>query len=235
MTMSAVSIDAPTTHDAPESSRVRSRPAFAALDAVTTRQAFGPRHVLVRQGDPADRVFFVDRGRVKSVMRSVEGTNSALEVLGPGQLFGETALLDGDQHYATTVTGMDRGEVRVVGRAEFHAWLEQYPQEGAKLLAAMTQRITHLAERVDSSSLALPRRLARVLMLLLAELGAPEAEAVREPLNVSQQDLGEFVGAARESVNRQLRAWEREGIVELRRGRVVVTNFGALDDLSHKA
>ncbi len=237
MTMTAFSmVDGATATQTREPSQVRGRSAQEVLDARAVRHTFGPRQVIIRQGDPAQRVYLVDLGRVKSVMRSVEGSNSALEVLGPGLIFGEAALLDGEPVYTTTVTGMERGEMRSIDRADFLAWLDEYPRESLRLLSTMTSRVRLLSERVDISSVALPRRLARMLLLLLAEIGSPaDAGAAREPLNVSQQDLGEFVGAARESVNRQLRSWEREGIVQLRRGRVVVTNPTALDDLSHKA
>jgi CRP/FNR family cyclic AMP-dependent transcriptional regulator len=197
---------------------------------------FGPRQVIVRQGEPANRVFVVERGRLKSVIRSAEGTNAALEILGPGQMFGEAALLAGDTHYATTVVGMNEGELRSIDRPAFLAWLGRYPAESRQLLMGMSRRIAGLSQRVETSTLALPRRLARVLLLLVAELGTPaEPDAFNDPLNVSQQELGEFAGATRESVNRQLCAWEREGVVALRRGRVVVTNPNVLRNLSDKA
>ena len=228
------------------------RPAWFSALAPVARQAFeshattltfSPRQVVVKQGDIADRVFLIQQGRVKAKVGGPEGHDAALEVLGPGQMFGEVALLDDVPRYGTTVTGMDKGELLVVPRDDFRALLNEYPQESMELLTAMTRRVHHLSERVESSSLGLPRRLARVLMLLLAELSAPvdldlAADAMRtpgrDPLNVSQQDLGEFVGAARESVNRQLKSWQRQGIVDLRRGRVVIVDPGALTTIGKR-
>ena len=220
-------------HEAP---RPEGQSPSEALHEIATPIMFGPRQVIVRQGEPANRVFVVERGRLKSLIRSVQGTNAAIEILGPGQVFGEAALLAGDPHYATTVVGMNDGELRSIDRLAFLAWLDRYPAESRQLLMVMSRRIAELSQRVETSALALPRRLARVLLLLVAELGSPaESDALNTPLHVSQQELGEFVGATRESVNRQLCAWEREGVVALRRGRVVVRNPNVLRNLSDKA
>jgi CRP-like cAMP-binding protein len=107
--------------------------------------------------------------------------------------------------------------------------LESSPAIAVKLLDVLAQRLRRLSQRSeDAAFLDVPSRLARSLLDLATRFGesvrAPSKE-IRISLKLSQQELGDLVGATRESVNKHLSDWTRQGIVKLQAGRMVISDI----------
>jgi CRP-like cAMP-binding protein len=140
--------------------------------------------------------------------------------LGPGDLFGEVAVLDGQSRTADATAG-EPSELFVLRREDFLAFLEREPKVAIKIMMLLCQRIRWQSERMEESVLQpLPVRLARRLCALASDFGSE--------VHISQEQLGVFVGAARESVNRQLQLWRKDGILDLQRGRILLQNMTKL-------
>src|SRR6266446_3717867 len=135
---------------------------------------------------------------------------------------GEMLFQKGDPGGA--LFGVRRGqptELFVLRREDFLAHLEREPRVAIKLIQLLCQRIRWMSERMEESVLQpLPVRLARRLCALASDFGSE--------VHISQEQLGVFVGAARESVNRQLQQWRKEGILDLQRGRILLQNMTKL-------
>ena len=109
-------------------------------------------------------------------------------------------------------------ELFVLRRKDFLAHLEREPRVAIKLIELLCQRIRWMSERMEESvSQPLPVRLARRLCALASDFGAE--------VHISQEQLGVFIGAARESVNRQLQQWRKDGILDLQRGRMLLLSM----------
>jgi CRP-like cAMP-binding protein len=153
--------------------------------------------------------------------------------MGPGEVFGEVAVLDGEPRSAT-ITALEPCELVIIQRNDFFHFLERAPQAAIKLLEVLARRLRRLSERVeDTAFLDVPGRLAKQLVRLAERYGQKEGEGVCIELKLSQQELGDLVGATRESVNKQLRAWVAEAIVEQSRGKIVILDLEALRDMGH--
>src|SRR6516162_9848455 len=149
-----------------------------------------------------------------------DGSRLTLNFMGPGDLFGEVAVLDGQNRTADATAG-EPTELFVLRREDFLSHLEREPKVAIKIIQLLCQRIRWQSERMEESMLqALPVRLARRLCALAADFGSE--------VHISQEQLGIFVGAARESVNRQLQAWRKDGILDLQRGRILLQNLTRL-------
>jgi CRP/FNR family transcriptional regulator, cyclic AMP receptor protein len=143
-----------------------------------------------------------------------------MNVLRAGDLFGEIAVLDGQPRTADAMAS-EPSELFVVRRNDFLKYLECEPRVAVKLIALLCQRIRWTSDRFEESILLpLQVRLARRLCVLATDFGSEVC--------ISQEQLGIYVGAARESVNRQLQQWRRQGILELRRGRILLLNANRL-------
>jgi CRP/FNR family cyclic AMP-dependent transcriptional regulator len=176
--------------------------------------------MLFQKGDNGDALFGVRRGQIRIEAGSSDGSRLTLHFLGPGELLGEVAVLDGQQCTADATAGEDT-ELFVLRREDFLAYLEREPRVAVKLITRLCQRIRWMSERMEESVLQpLPVRLARRLCALASDFGLE--------LHISQEQLGIFVGAARESVNRQLQHWRKDGILDLQRGRIMLLNMGRL-------
>jgi len=129
-------------------------------------------------------------------------------------------VLDGQSRSADAAAG-EPTELFVLRREDFLAFLEREPKVAIKIIMLLCQRIRWQSERMEESMLQpLPVRLARRLCALAADFGSE--------VHISQEQLGVFVGAARESVNRQLQLWRKDGILDLQRGRILLQNLNKL-------
>jgi CRP/FNR family transcriptional regulator, cyclic AMP receptor protein len=199
------------------------------LAAIAVRKRYGAREVVLRKGDPALQLFVIASGRLKAISEAGDGRHAGLSIMGPGEVFGEIALLDGEPRSAT-ITTLERCELFIIGRNDFLHFLERSPGAAIELLRVLAQRVRRLSERVEDHFRELPGRLARLLARLAEDHGIREpGGAVRIDLKLSQQELADLVGASRESVNKQLRAWVAEGWLEQRKGRLVICDPGRLE------
>jgi CRP-like cAMP-binding protein len=183
-------------------------------------QLLGLGEVLFQKGDPGDALFGVRRGQIRIETGASDGSRLTLNFMGPGDLFGEVAVLDGQNRTADATAG-EVSELFVLRREDFLAFLEREPQVAVRLIELLCQRIRWMSERMEESVLQpLPVRLARRLCALASDYGSE--------VHISQEQLGIFVGAARESVNRQLQHWRKDGILDLQRGRILLQNMNKL-------
>ena len=190
------------------------------ISSLCHTQNLGVGEMLFQKGDAGDALFGVRRGQIRIETGASDGSRLTLNFLGPGDLFGEVAVLDGQSRTADATAG-EQTELFVLRREDFLAHLEREPRVAIKLIQLLCQRIRWMSERMEESVLQpLPVRLARRLCALASDFGSE--------VHISQEQLGVFVGAARESVNRQLQQWRKEGILDLQRGRIQLMNMTKL-------
>lgn len=190
--------------------------------AFATERRFPRGTTLVAKGDPGTSMMAVLAGRLRITSATPEGKEVTLNTIGPGEIVGEIALLDGKPRSADVVAVEDT-TVLVIERADFLPFLLRHP-----VLVEATLAV--LCERVRSTSLALEEialfdltaRLARLLSKLAADYGRPAAEGVRIELKFSQSDLAALVASSRESVNKQLAQWRSAGLIGTDAGHITV-------------
>jgi len=176
--------------------------------------------IVFQKGDIGDALFGIRRGQIRIETGTAAGGRLTLNFLGAGDVFGEIAALDGQTRTADAMAS-EASELFVVRRNDFLTYLESEPQVAVKLIELLCQRIRWASDRFAESVLQpLQVRLARRLCALAADFGSE--------VHISQEQLGTYVGAARESVNRQLQQWRQQGILEIRRGRILLLNANRL-------
>jgi CRP/FNR family cyclic AMP-dependent transcriptional regulator len=186
------------------------------------------QEVLFRKGDPGTSMMFVLRGRVKVCTHSEDGKELIFNLFGPGQVFGEIALLDGSERTADAVT-MESSELLVLERRDFVPFLLDHPEACLRLMTVLCQKLRQTSELLEEALfLEGPSRLARRLVHLAEVFGTPVADGIRIDLHLSQQQLGNIVGMSRESMNKQLRQWREEDLIRIERGYYVVVDLDAL-------
>jgi CRP/FNR family transcriptional regulator, cyclic AMP receptor protein len=194
--------------------------AIGSIAGLCTRRQLDAGEVLFQKGDKGDALYGVRRGRIRIETGTAAGGRLTLNMLGPGDLFGEIALFDGQPRTADAVSA-EPSELFMVRRSDFLAYLEREPRITVRLLELLCQRIRWVSDRMEEAVLLpLHARLARRLCALADDFGSE--------VHISQEELGIYVGAARESVNRQLQEWRRAGIIELRRGRISLLDMDRL-------
>ena len=189
------------------------------------------RTVLFRKGDPGTHMVVVVRGRVKVCTHSEDGKELVLNLINPGEVVGEIALLDGSDRTADAVTLTD-SDLLILERRDFIPFLQRHPDACMRLFAVLCARLRKTSELLEEALfLEGSSRLAKRLVHLAEIFGKPVPGGVRVDIPLSQQQLGNMVGMSRESMNKQLKHWRHDNLIRIEDGRYVLTNLDALRDM----
>lgn len=206
--------------------------ALAELAATAHYLRLETDQTLFLKGDPGHQLFIVARGVIRISSTSDDGKETTLNLMHSGQMFGEVAVLDGQDRTANAIAH-EPSELLVIERRELMAFLDRNPEAMRRMLVAVCARLRWISEALeDAHFLDFPRRLAKRILLLAKLFGHPHSEGgIRIAVQLSQQDLAELLVVTRESVNRQLRQWESDGLMTLRGGYLVVTDIARLETI----
>jgi len=182
-----------------------------------------PRGMTIFQkGDTGDSMMAVLLGRVRISAISSDGKEITLNVINPGEVFGEIALLDG-QPRSADASAIEDTALLVVERRHLVPFLRANEDLYLRLLAVLCARLRNTSMALEAIALLdLPGRLARLLLKLAGDYGHPAPGGVRIDVKLSQRDLATLVASTRESVNKQLRVWRDDGVVDLSSGYIVL-------------
>jgi CRP/FNR family transcriptional regulator, cyclic AMP receptor protein len=194
------------------------------------------KHMVLKRGatlfakdDPGNSLYAVISGTVKLSVSSPDGRNAILNLVGPGEVFGEMSVLDG-QPRSADATANTNCEIFVIDRRDFLPFVRSQPTLAMKFIELLCVRLRWTSEQVEQVILQdLPGRLASALLGLI-ERRKPESES--HTISITQQEISEMVGMTRESINKQLRAWVTRNWVRLEHGAIVVLDPAALRDLA---
>jgi CRP-like cAMP-binding protein len=204
----------------------------ATLDQIARlciRRTYTREAVIFSQDDPGDALFGVVTGRVRIGASSAGGREVILNIMEPGDTFGEIALLDGRPRTASA-SAMAPSDLLIVTREAFLGLLAREPQLVDHLLRLLCARLRWVSSFVEESALLpVPARLARRL-LSLGKAHGHETRTGTE-LKVSQEEMARFLGLSRQIVNQYLQTWKAHAWVELGRGRIVILDARALEDI----
>ena len=192
--------------------------------------------VLARRGDMPSAWIGVVRGALRLGTPLADGREFTLDFVGPGQWFGDIALID-DRPLELDVLAHVASKLLFISKADLQRLFDGFGELGPGLLKLNCQRLRHMFRRFEElQTLPLPQRLARQLQRLAHQFGRPVGEGVRIDLHLSQTDLAAIVGGSRQRVNRTLRQLHLEGIVQLGETRLLVrseTRLAAVADGRH--
>jgi CRP/FNR family cyclic AMP-dependent transcriptional regulator len=194
--------------------------------AATARHRYARDEMIVHQGDPGGAFHLLARGRVSVRVSTLDGEVVTLSVLGPGDFFGEQALL-GPRHQRTaSVVALETVETLSMDSSRFDQLRHAHPPVEhflVEVLAAQVRRLTtHLME-----ALYVPAE-QRTLRRLMGLLGTYSSSGHPIVVPITQEDLARMAGTTRPTVNRVLRAMEEAGALRLSRGRIEVLSVDAL-------
>src|SRR3954466_1685187 len=181
------------------------------------------------KGDAGNSLYAVISGTVKISTSSAEGRSAILNLIGTGEVFGEIALLDGRERTTDAIANSDC-ELFVIDRREFIPFLQGQPALAMKFIQLLCARLRRTSEHVEQIILQdLPGRLASALLRLTEK---PQQPRAGRTVAITQQEISEMVGMSRESINKQLRAWENRNWVRLEHGAIVVLDATPLQALA---
>jgi CRP/FNR family cyclic AMP-dependent transcriptional regulator len=189
-----------------------------------------PGVIVLREGDPGDRVLLLSAGTVKLTKTARSGTEVVLDFRGPGDVIGDQAVLGGNNRSATVQSLTAVSAVSIPAR-EFRAWLARTPDAMLALLETLERRLREAdRQRLEFGSAQTLARVAARLLELADRFGRPADGGIAIELAIAQDELAAWSGASREATVKALRSLRSLGLVETSRRRLVVRDLDALAD-----
>jgi len=206
---------------------LRNHPLFSALEpdllarlgsyAIPRRVKRGKR--VFARGDTGTSLFALCSGTIKISTPSARGRGAMFNLIPAGAIFGEIAVLDGLPRTADAMAMTDC-ELLAIERRDFLSLIRERPEFSLKLIEVLCRRLRQTTEHLeDMMFLDLRSRLAKALLQRYEDV---KSTSGRSKIALTQRNLGEMIGMSRESTNKQLRVWERQNVIAIERGGIVI-------------
>lgn len=194
------------------------------LSALLRPRRYGRGEIVFHQGDVGTSLLLVRKGQVAIRLSSPEGKEVTLALLDRGDFFGELALLDGETR-STDAVAREETDLLSLQREDFQRYLAPRPEVALGLLTALSRLVRRVTQLVhDANFLDARTRLVRVLLELAQHQGRPGADGVVIAQKLTQSELANLCGLTRESTNKWLRFFVREGLLSYEGGQITLVH-----------
>ncbi len=184
-------------------------------------------------GDPADTIYLLRKGRIKIAALSEEGHEVLYEIIGPGEIFGETSTILGIAR-TTSAQALEDSQLSEIQRKDFESLLTAHPEMSLQLLKSVGRRLKKTeAQLLNVVCNDVNTRVREALINLLTfESGMDPDQPVR--IEITQQDLANLIGASRQKTSQALKKLESSKVLRLMYGSILVTAPRKLRDEHHR-
>ena len=199
----------------------------AAVTNRMVRRQYRHGQMIVFQGDPSANVFLIESGHVAVRVGTAEGDSVTVNLLGPGNSFGELATILGGRARTADVVALDKVEVAIIAERDFDELRSTFPQIDRLIVETLAQRVLDLGDRLTEILYeSANRRCARRLLEAAVSFSVEGSDRVVVP--ITQMDLASLAGATRPTVNKALAQLSYEGVARPSRGSIEVLSIRAL-------
>jgi CRP-like cAMP-binding protein len=192
---------------------------------IARRRRFSRNEVVFHRDDPGDSVHLVQSGRFAVRVATPLGDMTTIAIRGPGESFGEMALVGEQARRAATVAALEDAETMSVYKVDFDHVRALHPSVDQILMRFLTNEVRMLNDRLLEALYVPVEKRVRRRLVELAKLYGGE----RPTLRLTQETISELAGATRPTVNQVLRDEEKRGTIELSRGRIDVVDAAELE------
>jgi len=198
------------------------------------RRTFAPGVTLFHQDMPGTMMYMIETGNVRVISIGRTGQELTLNVLGPGEIFGELSILDGEQRSATALT-LDHTVVWLVSQSDLKEFMVNYPSVNQAMIQILVERVRATARRLEAMTFQdVLGRLAYELLSLAERSGKPCKEGVEITVPLTQVELATMVGATRESVNKAVSVLRVQNLVDVDGTRWFLLDPAGLQHILHE-
>jgi CRP/FNR family cyclic AMP-dependent transcriptional regulator len=209
----------------------------AALDTIIRRghvKKYAKGEVVVRRQEPGDSLMMILTGRLKITNVNADGKEVVLAFLGPGDLNGEIAVLDGKERSATAVA-IENSEAFVAYARDLLPVLEAHPQVMLEIMQVLCEKLRAASAIIEDNTLEMRERAAKGLLRLAQQLGRTSKEGIRLDLAVSQSELGNYMSLSRANVSRQLGRLRDANVIRIHGTQILIVDEKGLSEIADMA
>ncbi|UFS94727.1 Crp/Fnr family transcriptional regulator [Nocardia huaxiensis] len=196
--------------------------------AACTPRRFRRRDIVCHEGDPGDCLHLITTGRLIVRVTTPLGHTATLTILGPGEMFGEQALLSPDARRTATIVAVTDAATLTLNRVQLERLRAEHPQVERFLTNSLAAQVRRLSASVlEALYLPVETRVLRRLSHLARVYGDENGRPAQ--IRLTQEDLASMAGTTRATANKVLRELEEQGVVRLSRGSVTVLDRARLE------
>lgn len=201
------------------------------LYSLCTTERFAKGEYIFMECDPPRNLYVLVRGEVKLLKQTDDGREMIVEMVYPGEIFGEEAVFDG-QPYPMTAQALEDVELLSISRADFFSFLRDNPDLALEIINELGQRLRQAQNTIRA--LAMERvewRVARVLLMLARKAGVKGKEGVSIDLPLTRQDIADMAATTVETTIRVLSNFKKLGLVDTEKGKIILRDRKRLEEM----
>lgn len=201
------------------------------LYSLCSTERFSKGDYIFLECDPPRSLYVLVKGEVKLLKQTDDGREMIVEMVYPGEIFGEEAVFDG-QPYPLTAQALEDVEVLSISRSDFFTFLRDNPDLALEIITELGSRLREAQNTIRA--LAMERvewRIARVLLMLARKAGVKEKEGVSIDLPLTRQDIADMAGTTVETTIRVLSNLKKLGLVDTEKGKIVLRDRARLEEM----
>ena len=185
-----------------------------------TLKRFPKNSVLVNEGDDTDSLYIIQSGRVKIYLSDEDGKELVLSLIGPGDYFGEIALLD-ESPRSASVMSLEECKIYVLNKSQFEAFLKQDTAVCLRVMRGLTRRLRELTDNMrDMALMDVYGRIVKTLTNLAEEQDGKLVITDK----LTHKDLASMVGSSREMVSRIMKELSKGGYITVEKNRLIIND-----------
>ncbi len=201
------------------------------LAGVVARRQYRRGDAIFHKEDEGQSLFIVEEGAVRIYVPSAQGADLTLAILGPGDFFGDLSLLDG-QPRSASADAMQETRALILERSDFLDLMRSRPEAALAVMSVVSKRLRETDEMAsDLAFLDVGGRLAKKLLELASSHGVKRDDGTLLDVTITQEQLANMIGVTRESVNRNLAQFRRNGLITSQGRRIILRDPDGLRDL----
>lgn len=190
--------------------------------------------LILQQGDECHEMFYIIDGSVRTVLLTCQGDEFLVSIHGQGEFICEASYIT-NRSSILSIYAMDDVRLLILPDSEYHKLLAKYPEVSTTIMMCISQKLNMVVDRLGHyAASGIPSRIASVLLLFAEKYGIPTPEGMKINHRMTDSELGVYIGAKRESVNRSLKKLRNEGLIQKDGEFLYIQNTEALKELAEK-
>ena len=204
------------------------------LQSMQFPSSYAANVVIFSEKDPAQGIYIVLEGEVKVSINSSEGRRLSLAIARKGEILGMASTLAGSPYDVTAET-LYPAKVAHIGRRDFLSFLARHPEAYQVVIEELSRSVTKACDQLRTVGLAAtaPEKLARLLLDWSDSGQTTECGGRRFRFSMTHEEIGEFIGASRETVTRTLSTFKTRRLVDFKGSMMTIPNRSALATYAH--
>lgn len=192
---------------------------------MTKHTQFKKGQLLLHEGEKSDRLFIINKGRVKVSKFTIDGKEQILYILTSGEFFGELHLFNSDEVNNFSVYAIADTEICLLTKADIDRIMEANPEISLKLLKALTKRLAHTENLAQNLATKDPEvRIAHMILEFCQKFGTKKKDGILIELPITREEIASYVGVTRETISRKFSKFENLGLISLSGNKQLIVN-----------